>query len=182
MRDPVLGDVRLSPCVAAPQHIPGVLRAFGDQHAPARRWIVVAIDEMAIKLWFARKGRAPKKFADADRDLERLESATRNSLSLWREASPYYAALLRAIVLMVPPQDRRNHSFTFNSIDPGSTLAKLLPAIQALRTPEIYSRAFSQPPNSRKSLQRALLWEPLPPHLKPPQAPKASSTRSCRPN
>jgi hypothetical protein len=169
LRDPILGDLRLSPCVAAPEHIPDVLKAFGEQHPPARRRIVVAIDEMAIKLWFARKHKAPKKFAVADADLKRLETAARNLLSLWSRGSPYYQALFTAMILMVPPKERRHHRsierrnrrFDFNNIDPGPALAKLLPVIRALRSPDIYSRAFSQPRSSRKGLERSLLWEPL---------------------
>jgi hypothetical protein len=169
LRDPILGDVRLSPNkILAPEHIPDVLKAFGPQHPPARRWIVNAIDQMAIKLWFASQHKAPKKFAAANADLKRLENATRNLLTLWAKASTYYPAMMKAMILMVPPKQRRHHGstelggrrFDFNDINPGPALAKLQPVIRALRSQEIYSRAFSRPA-SRKSLERALLWEPL---------------------
>jgi hypothetical protein len=161
LRDPILGDLRLSPFIVAPEHIPDVLKAFGELHPPARRWIVIALDEMAIKLSFARKHKAPAKFALADDHLEKLESAATKLLSLWRETSPYYEALLRASMLMVPAKERREHAFDFNNIDPGTAVAKLLPVIRALRRPEVYARANSQPSSSHKALERALLWEPL---------------------
>ncbi|HZV05859.1 MAG TPA: hypothetical protein VE999_12320 [Gemmataceae bacterium] len=161
LRDPVLGDLRLSPFIVAPEHIPNVLKAFGQQHPPAQRWIVIALDEMAIKLSFARRNKAPKKFSSADDHLEKLESAAANFLALWRETSPYYEALLRASVLMVPSQDRRSHKFNFSNIDAGTPMAKLMPVIGALRNRDIYARAYSQPLSSQKALERALLWEPL---------------------
>jgi hypothetical protein len=161
LRDPILGDLILSPCIVASEHIAGVLKAFGRQRAPARRRIVIALDEMAIKLWLARKYKAPKKFAAANTDLKALEDAARKMRGLWRKARPYYDALLKAIILTVPPKERRGHSFDFSKINAGPALDNLLPVIEALRTPDIYGRAFSQPPSSRKSLERALLWEPL---------------------
>jgi hypothetical protein len=169
LRDPILGDLRLSPeKILALEHIPDVLKAFGPQHPPAQRWIVIAIDQMAITLWLAGEHKAPKKFAAADADLERLENATRNLLALWSKASPYYPALMKAMILMVPPKERRHHRsierryrrFDFSNINPGPALEKLQPVIRALRSQEIYSRSFSRPA-SRKSLERALLWEPL---------------------
>lgn len=157
--DPILGKLRLSPReILASEHVPDVLKAFGQQHPPARRWIVIALDGMAIKLWFARTQKTPKKFADADADLARLENAVRNMITLWSKASPYYAALMKAMILMAPAKERRHQRFDFT--DPGPALAKLQPAVRALRNQDIYSRAFSRPPG-RKSLQRALLWEPL---------------------
>jgi hypothetical protein len=159
--DPILGDLRLSPNkILAPENIPEVLKAFGPQHPPARRRIVIALNEMAIELWLAGKHKAPKKFAAANPDLKRLENATRNLLALWSKASPYYPALLKAMIFMVPPKERRHRRFDFNNINPGLALERLLPVIRALRSQESYSRAFSRPA-SRKSLERALLWEPL---------------------
>jgi hypothetical protein len=162
LRDPILGDLRLSPeGVLAPEHIPGVLKAFGPQHPPARRRIVIAIDEMAINLWLARKHKAPKKFADADANLARLQNAARNLLTLWSSAIPYYPALMKTMILVVPPNERKQRRFDFNEMNPGPTLEKLLPVLQALRRQDFYLRAFSQPPSGRKGLERALLWEPL---------------------
>jgi hypothetical protein len=156
-----LGDLRLTPKIIAPEHILDVLKAFGEQDSPAKRRIVIALDEMAIKLWLARKHRGPRKFAAANADLKRLENDVSKLLRRWSQAAPYYEALLRAIVLQVPPKERRNHKFEFNDINIGPKLNNLLPVIQALRTREIYSHAFSQPPSGRKGLERALLWEPL---------------------
>jgi hypothetical protein len=156
------GDLRLTPKILATENIRDVLKAFGEQDSAAQRRIVSALDEMAIKLWLARKHKAgPKKFAAANADLRRLENAASKLLALWLKARPYYQALLLTSVLMVPPKNRRNHKFKFDNIDVGSKLNNLLPVIRALRSPHIYSRAFSQPPSSRKSLERALLWEPL---------------------
>ena len=159
--DPILGKLRLSPrAILASEHVPDVLKAFGLQHPPARRWIVIALDGMATNLWFARMQKKPKKFADADADLARLDNAVRNLITLWSKASPYYPALRKAMILLTPAKERRHQRFDFTNIDPGPTLEKLQPAVRALRNQDIYSRAFSRPPG-RKSLQRALLWEPL---------------------
>ena len=160
-RHPILGDLRLTPKIVAPEHIPDVLKAFGEQNPLARRRIVLALDEMAIKLWVARKHRAPKKFAAAKGDLKPLENDVSKLLARWSKASPYYEALLKAMVLMVPPKERRNCKFDFNDIDVGPKLENLLFVIQALLSREISSRVFSQPPSGRKGLERALLWEPL---------------------
>jgi hypothetical protein len=161
LSDPMLGDLRLSPRnILASEHIPDVLNAFGLQPPSARRRIVIALDEMAIKLWLARTHKAPKKFADADADLARLENAVRNLSTLWSKASPYYPALLRAMILAVPPKDRKFERFDFNDIDPGPAIEKLKPVIRELRDEAVYARAFARLPG-RKSLQRSLLWEPL---------------------
>jgi hypothetical protein len=154
-------DLRLTPKIIAPEHIPDVLMAFGEQDPPTRRRIVIALDDMAVEYWLARKHKAPKKFAEADADLKRLENSVSKLLARWSKAGPYYQALLHAMVLMVPPKERRKHDFEFNDINVGPKLENLLPAIQALRSREIYSRACSQPLSSRKGLERALLWEPL---------------------
>jgi hypothetical protein len=139
-----------------------VLKAFGEQDSAAKRRIVSALDEMAIKLWLARKHRAgPKKFAAANAELKRLENAASKLLAVWLEMRPYHQALLLTTVLMVPPKNRRNHKFEFDNIDVGSKLKNLLPVIRVLRSQEIYFRVFTQPPNSRKGLERALLWEPM---------------------
>ena len=64
LRDPILGDVRLSPNkILAPEHIPDVLKAFRPQHPPSRRWIVNTIDQMAIKLCFSSHNKAPQIFS-----------------------------------------------------------------------------------------------------------------------
>jgi len=154
--------VRLTPKIIAPEHIRDVLKAFGEQDSAAKRRIVSALDEMAIKLWLARKHKAgPKKFAAANADLKRLENAAAKLRALWLETRPYHQALLQTTVLMVPPKNRRNHKIKFDDINVGSKLKNLLPVIRALRSHEIYSRVFSQPPSSRKGLERALLWEPM---------------------
>src|SRR5258708_30256727 len=64
------------------------------------------------------------------------------------------------MIFRAPPKERRYQTFEFDNINPGPALEKLQPVIRTLRSQEIYSRAFSRPPG-RKSLQRALLWEPL---------------------
>jgi hypothetical protein len=161
LRHPSLGDLHLTPKIIAPEHIPDVLKAFGEQSPSARRRIVLALDEMAIELWVARKHMPPKKFAAADDDLRSLESAVRKLRGRWSKMNPYYQALLNAMFLMVPPKERRNRIFEFSDINLGPVLEKLLPVIEALRRPDIYFRAFSQPPRGRKGLERAHLWEPL---------------------
>jgi hypothetical protein len=108
-----------------------------------------------------RRHKAPKKFGAAKTDLKALEDAARKLHGLWRRARPYHDALLRAMILRVPPKERRGHSLDFNKINPGPALDNLLPVIGALRSLHIYARAYSQPPSSHKAPERAFLWEPL---------------------
>src|SRR5438309_9569972 len=55
LRDPILGDLKLSSFVRAPEHIPDVLKAFGEQSSADRRRIVGALDLMAKTHALARE-------------------------------------------------------------------------------------------------------------------------------
>ena len=67
--------------------------------------------------------------------------------------------------LRLPAEMRKKYRrIPWKRIDLVSPLTNnVLPLIRALRDPEIYRAAFSQPPmaDSHKALTRALLWEPL---------------------
>lgn len=164
MADPANLDW-MSPCVVAPQHIPDVLKAFGPRELSARRRIVSKLDDMAVNYWFARKHQPPLAFTAADDKLDRLETSIRNMLSLWKEVTPLHQAIFMAQFLRLPAEMRKKYRrIPWMRIDPVSPLTNnALPLIRALRDPEIYRAAFSQPPlaDSHKALARALLWEPL---------------------
>ena len=155
----------MSPCVVAPKHIPDVLKAFGPRELSARRRIVSKLDDMAVNYWFARKHQPPLAFTAADDKLDRLETSIRNTLSLWKEVTPLHQAIFMAQFLRLPAERRKKYRrIPWKQIDPVSRLTNsALPLIKALRDPEIYRAAFSQPPtaDSHKALTRALLWEPL---------------------
>src|SRR6516165_9723671 len=85
--DPILGDLHLTPKIIAGEHIPDVLRGFGEQDSPTRRRLVIAVDDMALKHWLARKHKGPKKFAAANADLKRLEDDVSKLLAQWSKRS-----------------------------------------------------------------------------------------------
>ena len=169
MADPdrTISEWRLSPCVVASKHIPDVLKAFGPREPPARRRIVSKLDDMAVNYWFASRHRPPVAFTAADDKLDRLETSIRNTLSLWKEVTEDVTpqAIFMAQFLRLPAERRKTYRrVPWKQIDPVSRLTNnALPLIRALRDPEIYRAAFSQPPtaDSHKHLTRALLWEPL---------------------
>jgi hypothetical protein len=155
----------MSPCVVAPEHIPDVLKAFGLREPPARRRIVSKLDDMAANYWFASRHEPPVAFTDADAKLDRLETSIRNTISLWKEVTHLHQAIFMAQFLRLPAERRKKYRrIPWKRIDPVSRLINnAVPLIKALRDPEIYRAAFSQPPlaDSHKALTRALLWEPL---------------------
>src|SRR6202035_5570137 len=119
LRDPIWGDLRLGEIIA-PKHVPAVLKAFGQQHAAARRQIVERLDGMAAMLKYARKHKPPMKFAPADAYLARLENATVNFRSLWAKASPFYRALGSALFITAKREKRLKEPL--GEIDPASVL------------------------------------------------------------
>jgi len=160
LRHPVSGDLRLSDCTVAPEHFRDVLRAFGPQDVNARRHILIEIDGWAIQLKHARKHKIPMKFATGDALLARLERATVNLQSLWEEASPFHSGMSIRKMMMTPAVEASK--LARRDIDLAGVLADLLSKIRAVRNPKTYMETFSyQGSSSRKSLQRALLWEPL---------------------
>ncbi|MCK1708587.1 MULTISPECIES: hypothetical protein [unclassified Bradyrhizobium] len=150
-------DIQLHEIVA-PEHIPVVLKAFGEQHPTDLERIVYSLDGMAATLNWARERRPPMKFASADAFLARLENGTVNLQSLWAKANPFHRALHSALFITAK-RDKRLKEL-YGEIDPTLALERLLRAVRALRKPEIYADAFLQP-HGRKRVERALLWEPL---------------------
>jgi hypothetical protein len=164
LRDPVLGELRLSPCIIAPKHVPDVLKAFGPREPPARRWIVGQLDEMSINYWVANKRKPPVAFTAASDLLDRLDTSIENTLALWKQATPLHQAIFMAQFLRLPAKERKNYNHVaWEALNPVPPLTHVQPLIKALNDQNIYRDAFSQPPtaDSHKSLTRALLWEPL---------------------
>jgi hypothetical protein len=151
--------------LAVPKHIPDVLKAFGPREPSARRRIVSRLDDMAVNYWFASKHQPPLAFTAADDKLDRLETSIRNTISLWKEITLLHQAIFLAQFLRFRAERRKKYRrIPWKRIDPVSRLTNnALPLIKALRDPEIYRAAFSQPPlaDSHKALTRTLLWEPL---------------------
>jgi hypothetical protein len=156
--EPLWFDFRKS--IVAPEHIGDALKAFGKKDNDDRRFIASQLSSLVMRLRFARSHRVPMKFGTADPYLARLENATINLHSLWMKASPLHRGLLSAMTATLAPEEA--NKLYFEHIDPAPVLVKLLLAISALRNPKNYRKTFFQPDSdSRKSLERAVLWEPL---------------------
>ncbi|KRQ09323.1 hypothetical protein AOQ71_20935 [Bradyrhizobium manausense] len=161
LRHPISGELRLSPFIVAREHIPDVVRAFGPQDVAGRRRLAIEIDTWAIQLHHARIHKVPLKFASADRLFARLERATVNLQSLWAEASPFHKGLSLTNTIMFASSEARSRS-SLEEVDPTVLLADMLRVIRAVRNPEMFMRMFShQGVSSHKSVERAVLWEPL---------------------
>jgi hypothetical protein len=168
LRDPIEGGPYLSHYIVAPEHIPDVLRAFGAPPLHARRVLVSAINEMATKLWLAREGRPPLRFAEAQKKLESLGAAARNLKNKLTDHE-LRRAIFWANISKLPALDsqERTHgekripTSIFGAIDEG--LKFLIEGVDALRNSKVYHRVFDQPSSSdsRMRPERALLWEPL---------------------
>jgi hypothetical protein len=171
--DPILGELWLPIYIVSPLHMLEVLKAFGvkteqlsDQEIEERRQLIYAIGDMAIRFRTAEANTLPMNFTEADVQLNRLETAVINLLTQWKNTATLHPALLKAMILSarrreppIPLKQRRSF-IRWSKIDAGTVLNNLLPVIRALKDPEIYHRAFSQPAG-RKENERALLWEPL---------------------
>lgn len=101
------------------------------------------------------------KFARADPLFARLERATVNLQSLWAEATPFHRGLRFTKMIITRSSEARSNS-ALDDTDLAAVLADLLRVIRAVRDPEMYMSVFShQGTSSRKSVERAVLWEPL---------------------
>jgi hypothetical protein len=163
------GDVYISRAWRDPDLIPEVLEGFGPRHPPARRWIVVKINSIAVKFRLARKNRPVFGVKKAKEHFASTAKAAQNLLNKLREPQ-----VRRAIVMAnykrqrtkqgprwlfdmdlctATPLDEIDHELEF--VRQG--------AEDALSDPDQYYAPLGQPPvrDSRKSLERALLWEPL---------------------
>jgi|SRR6516165_8181281 hypothetical protein len=83
--DPVLGDLWLSPCIVAPQHMLEVLEAFGVKISEGlsdlevkevkerRRQLIFAVEDVAIKFRVAEIAQPPMDFTAANKHLSGLK-------------------------------------------------------------------------------------------------------------
>jgi hypothetical protein len=169
LRCPICDGVRLSHAWKAPDHIPEVLEGFGPRHPPARRWIVIEIDTMADDHWCARKHEPVFGLQEAKRHFASTVSMAKNGLDKLREPQ-----VRRAIVMAMHKRQRTKRGPKW-LLDMDLSAATPLDEIdlafefirqgaeEILRDPDLYFAPQGQPPvvNSRKSLERTLLWEPL---------------------
>jgi hypothetical protein len=173
LRDPIKGDLELSSFIRAPEHIPNVLKAFGEQRPPDRRRIVVAVDHMVKSLRLALE--YEPTLTDTERE-KRLNRIVRSGKSI-RESmhADLRFAIFWANLLELPIKDRDwkvpigdrdafaetlyNHDATFDV----SLMLIIAGAEKLLNNPELYRAVLWQPPGEErhKALVRALLWEPL---------------------
>jgi hypothetical protein len=167
LRCPICDDVRLSrDAWEAPDHIPEVLEGFGPRHPPARRYIVLRIDSMADDHWFARNHEPGFGLQEAKVHFASTVRMAKNGLNKLRDPR-------RAIVMANAKRQRTNQGPKWlldMDLDAGTPLDaidiafKLIEegAEEVLRDPDIYYRPFGRRvADSRKNLERTLLWEPL---------------------
>ncbi|WP_439400335.1 hypothetical protein ACRQ5Q_43080 (plasmid) [Bradyrhizobium sp. PMVTL-01] len=173
LRDPIKGDLKLSSFIRAPEHIPDVLKAFGEQLPPDRRRIVVALDHMVKNLRLALEYEPTLTVTDREERLNRIvrsgKSILQNMHSELRFAI-FWANLLEVPVTdrdwKVPIADRDTFAEALYSHDATFDVSLMLiisGAEKLLNNPEIYRAVLWQPPGEErhKALVRALLWEPL---------------------
>jgi hypothetical protein len=168
LRCPISDDVRLSHAWIAPDRIPKVLEGFGPRHPPARRWIVIKIDKMADDHWFARNHEPAFGLQEAKVHFASTVSMAKNGLNKLREPQ-----VRRAIVMAMHKRQRTNQGPKW-LLDMDLSAATPLDEIdlafkfieegaeEVLRDPDIYYRLSGRRvADSRKGLERSLLWEPL---------------------
>lgn len=154
LRHPTQGDLKLSPYWRAPEQIPGILKAFGPRRRADHRLIVLALDDMAISIWGARKHKLPMKFEDAKKLLAPLETRIGEVLTALELAAPLHQAIYRARIAAKTTKERRE------LIALAPVANDVLLAVRMLRDPNGYRAAYHQPAG-QKSPERALLLEPL---------------------
>lgn len=169
LRCPISGDVKLSRHAwKAPDQIPEMLKGFGRQHPPARRYIVLKIDRMADDHWFARNHKPAFGLQKAKVHFGSTASAAKDLLNKLREPQ-----VRRAILMAVRgKQIRRDGSKWLLNMDllaetPLDAIDLALEFIregaeEVFREPDIYFRPLGRRlANSRKRIERSLLWDPL---------------------
>jgi hypothetical protein len=164
LRDPTLGDLKLSSFIDAPEHIPDVLKAVGEQRPPDRRRMVIAVDRMATNLWFASEYKPTLSFKEACERLKRISKAGKNLRNNMHAELRF--AISWANVLKQPIEARDQVIEAMHIPDATFDVGLMFlieGAEELLRNPETYRAVFWQPPGTRsqKRLVRALLWEPL---------------------
>jgi hypothetical protein len=164
LRDPISGDLKLSSFIRAPEHIPNVLKAFGEQCPADRRRIVSALDRMATNLWFGTEYKPTLSFKETIERLERIFAAgkdLRNNMHAELRFAISWANVLRQ------PTEARDQVVEAMHIPDATFDVGLMFMIEGagelMRNPETYRAIFWQPPGKQrhKRLVRVLLWEPL---------------------
>ncbi|OKO70133.1 hypothetical protein AC629_40725 [Bradyrhizobium sp. NAS80.1] len=169
LRCPMYGDVKLSHAWKASVHIPEILEGFGPRHPPARRWIVIKIDKMAIDLWVARKRQPAFGVQEAKENFASTAKAAKNLFNKLREPQ------VRHAIVMANAKRQRTKSGPKWLSDMDLGVATPLDEIdlalefvkegaeEVFRDPDIYYRVFGRrlADSRKKSLERTLLWEPL---------------------
>jgi hypothetical protein len=173
LRDPTLGDLKLSSFIRAPKHIPDVLKAFGEQRPPDRRRIVVAVDHMVKSLCLALEYEPTLTDTEREKRLNRIVrsgKSIRKSMHADLRFAIFWANLLELPIKdrdwKVPIGDRDAFAETLYSHDATfdvSLMLMIAGAEKLLDNPELYRAVLWQPPGEErhKALVRALLWEPL---------------------
>jgi hypothetical protein len=161
-------DMRLSHAWKVPDRIPEVLEGFGPRHPPARRYIVLRIDKMADDHWFARTHEPAFGLQEAKVHFASTISMAKNGLNKLRDPR-----VRRAILMANAKRKRTNQGPKWlldMDLDAGTPLDAIDIAFkfieegaeEVLRDPDIYYRLLGRRvADSRKGLERSLLWEPL---------------------
>jgi hypothetical protein len=168
LRCPICGDVKLSHAWVAADHIPKILKGFGQPHPPARRWIVAKLDTMAIHHWHARNHEPAFGLQKAKAHFASTASAARNLLNKLQEVQVRRAILMGAKRKQISKNGPKwllgmdLHAETpLDAIDLALEFIRE-GAEEVLREPDIYYRPLGRRvANSRKRIERTLLWEPL---------------------
>jgi hypothetical protein len=173
LRDPTLGDLKLSSFIRAPEHIPGVLKAFGERSSADRRRIVAALDLMAKTHALAREYEPTLSFTETRNRLSRIVKAGK-SIQRDMHAELRFAIFWANLMEMpikdrdwkVPIGDRDAFAETLYSHDATfdvSLMFIIAGAEKLLNNMENYRAVLWQLPGKQrhKALTRALLWEPL---------------------
>jgi hypothetical protein len=166
---PICGDVKLSRAWKAPDHIPDVLEGFGSQHPPARRWIVIKLNAMAENYRWARSHKPLFGPQEAKAHFSSTVSAAKNLLNKLPDLEVRHAILMAMHKLQ---REHRGPNWLLNmDLSVATPLDNIDLALEfirigseeILRDPDLYYAPLGQPPvrDSRKSLERTLLWEPL---------------------
>jgi hypothetical protein len=169
LRCPICEDVRLSHAWKAPDHIPEILEGFGPRHPPARRWIVIKLDTMALDLWYARNHEPAFSVQKAEVHFASTASAAKNLLNKLREPQ-----VRRAILMAVNRKQIRQDGpkwllgMDLGAETPLDTIDLILEFIregaeEVLRDLDIYYRPLGRrvADSRKRSLERTLLWESL---------------------
>jgi hypothetical protein len=166
---PTYGDVKLSRVWKAPDHIPKVLEGFGSQQPSARRSIVIKLDTMAGNYWLARSREPLFGLQEAKTHFSSIVSAATNLLTRLSELEVRGGILMAMNKLQ--RENRGPNWLQKTDLDVATPLDNIDLALEFIRIgseeilhdPDLYYAPLGQPPvvDSRKGLERTLLWEPL---------------------